>query len=64
MVKKEPILSGPGPDVVGIQHKGLSTGQFFLRVRLFEQLLRDLSEIIDESDGGVFFQRVVNAKIY
>lgn len=33
---------------------------FLARMRFFEQLLWNLSEVIDEADGGVLLQRIIN----
>lgn len=47
----------------GVQH-GAAVVQLLGRVRLLEQLLRDLSKVVDETDRRVFLQRIVNAKTH
>lgn len=35
--------------------------QLFAGMRFAEQLLRNLAKIVDESNGGILFQRIINA---
>lgn len=48
-------------DWVWIQHRN-PLAKFFGWMWFLEQLLWDLTKIVDKSNGGVLLQRVINAK--